>query len=358
MDFERISKASSFTFGGTTTAQEPLRTFKNAYASQFHKNQAYSSAENHHYSIYGSNNGTAATAQFHPKASTGNNNNNSSNALINITTGPNHFISSYPRQRYTPYHKRSHANASMQANQRGYQSYLSQQQYQLVSEYDNALAAAKGSQLSAAISSDANTNQSMALNSSNGTAMTSSGTAALSTNATSQDLSGVSGQENSSFVTLQISNLDSTLDEHVLKQQLISKLKPITSVISIHFEAISVAKIKLPSAQHAKQVVAFLHRKKIGHKRITVSYTRESSSMEPSTLRCQVVGILKVSSNSFAFPRFASLFCSILEFPRICCCCFSLYRRTFRTTSCQCSNFAKYSNRVSKRQSVSSICTK
>lgn len=311
MDFERNSKASSFSFAGTTTAQEPLRTFKNAYASQFHKNQAYPSTENPYYSIYGSNNGTAANAQFHPKASTGNNN-TSSNALINITTGPNHFISSYPRQRYTPYYKRSHANASMQANQRGYQSYLSQQQYQLDSDYDNALAAANGSQLSAVISPDANTNQSLALTSSNGTAMTSSVAAALSTNTTSQDLSDANGHDNSSFVTLQISNLDSTLDEHVLKQQLISKLKPITSVISIHFEAISVAKIKLPSAYHAKLVVAFLHRKKIGHKRITVSYTRESSSMEPSTLRCQVVGILKVSRNSSAVPQFVSIFCSLL----------------------------------------------
>ncbi|XP_053961175.1 uncharacterized protein LOC128865148 isoform X3 [Anastrepha ludens] len=43
----------------------------------------------------------------------------------------------------------------------------------------------------------------------------------------------------------------------------------------------------------AKQVVSNLHRKKIGHKRMLVSYTRDSSLTEINTLRCQVAGLLK-----------------------------------------------------------------
>lgn len=96
-------------------------------------------------------------------------------------------------------------------------------------------------------------------------------------------------------VTLQISNLDTTIEENVLKQNLINRLKPITTVLSIYFESLSVAKIKLPSDHQARQVIAYLHRKKIGHKRITVSFTRESSTLDSSTLRCQVAGLLKVS---------------------------------------------------------------
>lgn len=100
-------------------------------------------------------------------------------------------------------------------------------------------------------------------------------------------------------VTLQISNLDTTIEENDLKQYLINRLKPITSVISIYFESLSVAKIRLPSDHQARQVIAYLHRKKIGHKRITVSFTRESSTLDSSTLRCQVAGLLKVGYNSY-----------------------------------------------------------
>lgn len=100
-----------------------------------------------------------------------------------------------------------------------------------------------------------------------------------------------------SSVILQISNLDTTIEENELKQYLINRLKPITTVLSIYFESLSVAKIILPSDIQARQVISFLHRKKIGHKRITVSYTRESSTLDSSTLRCQVAGLLKVSVN-------------------------------------------------------------
>lgn len=308
--------------------------FKNAYASQFHKNHSYSSNENY-YPNYSNNDGNATSAQFHhQKVSTPNFNNinsisGNSNALININSNISYFNTNYPRQRFTPYYnRRSYANASLQTNQRGFQSYSNQQQ-QLDSEYGNSLGVLNGCQSSLAVSCDANNNQSLALTLSNGIgngpAVTSStkNSTVLSTNggnSTPQELSA-SGQDNSTCVTLQISNLDSTFDEQALKQHLINKLKPITSVISIYFEAISVAKIKLPSAYHAKQVISNLHRKKIGHKRITVSYTRESSSMEPSTLRCQVVGILKVSQTVIRISTFCiHLFSISTDFDKIAFC--------------------------------------
>lgn len=94
-------------------------------------------------------------------------------------------------------------------------------------------------------------------------------------------------------VTLQISNIDASIDDRAMKQYIVSKLKPITPIVSFSYEGLTVAKLRIPSHHHAKQVVAYLHRKKIGHKRIIVSYTRDSSSMEPSMLRCQVAGLLK-----------------------------------------------------------------
>lgn len=111
-----------------------------------------------------------------------------------------------------------------------------------------------------------------------------------------------------SSVTLQISNLDTTIEENELKQYLINRLKPITTVLSIYFESLSVAKIVLPSDIQARQVIAYLHRKKIGHKRLTVSYTRESSTLDSSTLRCQVAGLLKVSRFSTTIGGFSHSF--------------------------------------------------
>lgn len=92
-------------------------------------------------------------------------------------------------------------------------------------------------------------------------------------------------------VTLQISNIDTSIEDRTLKNYLIGKLKPITPILSFTYEGLSMVKIRLPSLHHAKLVVAFLHRKKIRHKRISVAY---SSTLEPSTLRCQVAGLLKV----------------------------------------------------------------
>ncbi|XP_058451515.1 meiosis regulator and mRNA stability factor 1 [Malaya genurostris] len=111
------------------------------------------------------------------------------------------------------------------------------------------------------------------------------------------------------MVVLQISNLDPSIDEHKMHQYLLCQLKSITPVLSLTIESPSLAKVKVPSAQFAKLVVANLHRKKIGHKRMVVSYIKDPSSAESSALRCQVAGLLKdVPFYSLPINKFRELF--------------------------------------------------
>lgn len=120
---------------------------------------------------------------------------------------------------------------------------------------------------------------------------------------------GIEPPDQKEMVVLQISNLDSTIEEHKMHQFLMCQLKPITPVISLTIESPSLAKVKVPTAQCAKQVVANLHRKKIGHKRMVVSYIKDPSSAESSALRCQVAGLLKdVPFFSLPINRFRELF--------------------------------------------------
>ncbi|XP_059617478.1 meiosis regulator and mRNA stability factor 1 [Phlebotomus argentipes] len=113
----------------------------------------------------------------------------------------------------------------------------------------------------------------------------------------------------SSTVTLQISNLDSSFSETMLWNCLVSMLKPITPVISLKFESHSCAKLTVPSHNFAKSVIAHLHRKKVGHKRILVSYNRDISSHEYSTLCCQVACLLKdIPDHSLPLYKFRELF--------------------------------------------------
>ncbi|XP_026838680.1 meiosis regulator and mRNA stability factor 1-like isoform X1 [Drosophila erecta] len=115
--------------------------------------------------------------------------------------------------------------------------------------------------------------------------------------------------EMSDAVTLQVTNLDYSLDESHLRSFLLNQLKPITPVVSLLFEGSSYAKITVPDLYFAKQVVSNLHRKKIGHKRMLVSYTRDSSLTEVNTLRCQVAGLLKdVPFNTLPMYKFRELF--------------------------------------------------
>lgn len=199
------------------------------------------------------------------------------------------------RQRFAPYmNKRSYANALMQtANQQRHLPYGNNAiQQQLAA---NVLTMGDGSSQADCMYTNGQTNGQAANGAGAFVGMSGINSTPLSGRSSvgAYDAGTPSGGA-SSAVTLQISNLDTTMDENDLKQYLINRLKPITSVLSIYFESLSVAKIKLQTESQARQVITHLHRKKIGHKRITVSYTRESSTLDSSTLRCQVAGLLKV----------------------------------------------------------------
>lgn len=202
---------------------------------------------------------------------------------------PNH----QSRQRYLPYgNKRTYANTAMQPQALNYSRYnfnLAQ------SDFENR-------SVSSELNNNGQSNQNVGHQA---YAASTNGTLNVFNRSSSLD----NGRSPTGCVTLQISNLDTTIDERVLKQQLINRLKPITTVLSIYFENVSVAKIKLPTVHHARQAIALLHRKKIGHKRITVAQTCESSSMEPSTLRCQVAGLLKdIPNYKLSMYKFRELF--------------------------------------------------
>lgn len=65
----------------------------------------------------------------------------------------------------------------------------------------------------------------------------------------------------------------------------------------------------LDSLQFAKQVVSHLHRKKMGHKRIFVSFLKDKTSAECSALRNKVAGLLKaVPNHQLSMSKFRELF--------------------------------------------------
>lgn len=137
-------------------------------------------------------------------------------------------------------------------------------------------------------------------------------------------------------VYLQISNLDQWYDEANLRNYLMNQLKPITPILALTIETPSIAKVKVPSTQvtclettigahfscflfhtlslcvflqFAKQVVSHLHRKKMGHKRIFVSFLKDKTSAECSALRNKVIGLLRdVPSHELQMCKFRELF--------------------------------------------------
>lgn len=67
--------------------------------------------------------------------------------------------------------------------------------------------------------------------------------------------------------------------------------------------------MNLFNLQFAKQVISHLHRKKMGHKRIFVSFLKDKTSAECSALRNKVIGLLKdVPSHQLPMSKFRELF--------------------------------------------------
>lgn len=314
LNYNNFNKTQQF----ESANMQHQRYFKNSVMpgqQQYAKKNShlFGNADNFYYNGNVNHPNGGGMPQFHPQAMQMNAN------LMGAVNPPNYggnFGGGGGRQRFAPYlNKRSYANAVMQtANQQRHMPFgggngaaaaaaaAAAVQQQMAA---NALNMSDGSMNSSQSECMYNNGNGNGSNNSNGQSSNGNnsfvGMGGLNSTPSSGRSSGSvyeSGTPNSSSssaVTLQISNLDTTMDENDLKQYLINRLKPITSVLSIYFESLSVAKIKLQTEHQARQVITHLHRKKIGHKRITVSYTRESSTLDSSTLRCQVAGLLKVS---------------------------------------------------------------
>lgn len=198
----------------------------------------------------------------------------------------------YPKQRFTPYQSR-HSQSNRSTSYTATSSFNSTQYYNNLAnstiDFSN-LSNGGDYNLFSSSNKRFNTSASSSLNSSSSTS------------------SSAGSAEDNQAVVLLIGNLDWSHDESTLRYNLLQQLKPITPVISMQAEGNSV-RVKVPSKQFAKLVVAYLHRKKFGHKRMVVSYARDASSTESATLRCQVAGLLKdVPYYSLPMNTFRELF--------------------------------------------------
>ena len=70
-----------------------------------------------------------------------------------------------------------------------------------------------------------------------------------------------------------------------------------------------VATVKVPSLQDAQFAVSQLHRKKVGFKRIQISYTQSAPSMNPALIKSQMISLLQeVPGHSLPLFKFRELF--------------------------------------------------
>lgn len=242
---------------------------------------------------------------------------------------PQMYGNFYQKQRYAPYPNRNHGHnqplpsSTSSSSSATNHSNLFQQSSTNVS-YGNANKSLNSSLNSTGSDSGKNStfystsssNTSSGAISSNTSQCSNSSTSGAGTgsghNSSYQQGNGMAssgGGDQKEMVVLQIGNLDPSIEEHKMHQYLLCQLKSITPVISLVIESPSLAKVKVPSTQFAKLVVANLHRKKIGHKRMVVSYIKDPSSAESSALRCQVAGLLKdVPYYSLPINKFRELF--------------------------------------------------
>ncbi|KAJ8976619.1 hypothetical protein NQ317_017449 [Molorchus minor] len=97
-------------------------------------------------------------------------------------------------------------------------------------------------------------------------------------------------------VDLMISNLDPTIDIKELRRLLTNMLKEYAMILSLSITVQSdgtpIANIRVNSQQEAQFTISQLHRQKLGHKRIVISYS-QSNSPDPEQLRAMVIAILQ-----------------------------------------------------------------
>lgn len=117
-------------------------------------------------------------------------------------------------------------------------------------------------------------------------------------------------------VTLIISNLDPTIDANELRRLLTNMFKEYAMVstnsnkcvlsvsppnvfqilslnVIVQADGTPIANIRVNSQQEAQFAISQLHRQKLGHKRIIISYS-QNNSPDPEQLRAMVIRLLQV----------------------------------------------------------------
>lgn len=98
-------------------------------------------------------------------------------------------------------------------------------------------------------------------------------------------------------IELQVTNLDQNMDPKEMKRVLLVVFREHVSVLHISVFVQSdgnlAATVRVPSLQDAQYAISQLHRKKVGFKRIQISYSQSGPTVNPSLVRSQIVSLLQ-----------------------------------------------------------------
>ncbi|XP_075231628.1 meiosis regulator and mRNA stability factor 1-like protein [Lycorma delicatula] len=124
--------------------------------------------------------------------------------------------------------------------------------------------------------------------------------------------SSSSGSGNSP-VELHVTNLDQNIDPIEMKKILMNMFQENVMVLHVSVFVQSggnlAAVVKVPTQQDAQYAISQLHRRKIGYKRIMISYARSSSPHNPQVVRSQVIAILlEVPGHQLPLFKFREMF--------------------------------------------------
>ncbi|XP_023712451.1 meiosis regulator and mRNA stability factor 1 isoform X5 [Cryptotermes secundus] len=113
-------------------------------------------------------------------------------------------------------------------------------------------------------------------------------------------------------IVLQITNLDQNIDAKELKRMILSVFREHVMVLHVSVFVQSdgnyAAHVKVPSLQDAQYAISQLHRRKVGYKRILISYAN-SGGPSPQLIRSQIISLLlEVPGHCLPLFKFRELF--------------------------------------------------
>ncbi|XP_014255164.1 meiosis regulator and mRNA stability factor 1-like [Cimex lectularius] len=114
-------------------------------------------------------------------------------------------------------------------------------------------------------------------------------------------------------IELLVTNLDQNIDPTEIKKNLLLLFREHVMVLHISIFMLSdgnfAASVKVPSLHDAQYAISRLHRRKVGYKRLMISYAHSSHSQNPQFIRWQVVSLLRdVPHNKLPLFSFLELF--------------------------------------------------